>query len=102
MEVLEDQDQRSLLGERLEEAPPGRGASLGLVAARLGARLRGPASGRRWPSTHGASPSSSRTLLDGRAKLGLGRLGVVALQDPGLRLGHLAQRPESDSVAVWQ
>ena len=38
------------------------------------------------------------TLSTAAAKLRLGRLGVVALQDPGLRLRHLTERPEGDAV----
>src|SRR5829696_7964115 len=29
-------------------------------------------------------------------------LSPIALEDPGLRLGHLAQRPEGDSLPVWE
>ena len=101
VEILEDEDERPLLGERLEEAPPGRERLGRVIAAGLGARSE--ARERAEVAFHPAGlPDLVEDVLDGRAKLGFGRLGVVALQDPGLRLGHLAQRPEGDAVAVRQ
>ena len=101
VEILEDEDERPLLGKRLEEAPPGCERLSRVVAARIGAGSEageGAEVALHPPGFLGLV----QDVLDGCAKLGFGRLGVVALQDPGLRLGHLAQRPERDAVSVRQ
>lgn len=93
MQILEDEHERPLVGERLEEAPPGGERLVTPVAAALG-----PA---------GECDQGPQMRLDPRipgrfAQLPPGHLIAVALEDAGLRLHHLPERPEADAVAVGQ
>ena len=98
VEVLEDEHERTLLGEALEEPSPG---GEGLVAA-VPAELR---------LLREAGEREQVRLDPGRVVLGervrrratelLGHLGGrVLLGDPGLRLDDLGERPQRDAVAV--
>ena len=89
------------LGERLEEAAPG---GEGLVAA-VAAGSSSPVEPDERPQV--ASRPSRASVVgdesrDRLAELRLGRLGGVGLEDAGLRLDHLAERPEGDALAVGQ
>ena len=93
VQVLEDEDERPLRGEILEEPPPSRERLAATVAARLG--------GAREPDER---PQVQHDPGVGHAvvELPLGALGRVGLEDPKLGLDHLAERPERDAVAVRQ
>jgi len=101
VQVLEHEHERALLGERLEEAPPGGERLAATVAAepRVG-----------FHSDEGAEvqfdPAGVTLVvdggIDGLAKL-LGSLGLgVPLVDASLRLDDLSQRPEGDAVTVGE
>jgi len=101
MQVLEDEHERALVCERLEEVSPGReclgpkvgGAGLATAEADKNAQIR-------------REPAGFGRILDdpahGLPDLALDRLGRVPLQDAGLRLHHLLERPEADAVAVGE
>ena len=74
-------------------------ASLALIAAGLGVPSK-PRERAEVTFHPPGLPGLVEDVLDRGAKLCFGRLGVVALQDPGLRLRHLAERPEGDALAV--
>ena len=57
-------------------------------------------SGRRWLSTHAASLGSATRSRTARRSFCSAVAGVVRLEDPGLGLDHLAERPERDALAV--
>ena len=61
VQVLEDEHERTLLGERLEEAPPGGERLAAPVGARLAA-ASSPTSGRRLRPSHCASAGRRRAL----------------------------------------
>ena len=99
VQVFEDEDERPLA----RRSPPGSGA-----------RRRTPRRAGRWPSLvrleadqrmevpldPAASASSRTNRCDGLAELLARLLGTVGLEDPGLRLDHLAERPERHAFAV--
>jgi hypothetical protein len=90
VQVLEDDDERAVLGELLEEAPP-RCERL----APLGRDVGCEAEQRTEVPAH-------PVVGDGRLELRLDLLRRVALGDAGLGLDHLAERPERDPVAVGE
>ncbi len=92
MDVLEHQDRRVGLGDGLEKRPPG-----GEELLALGARAGIDANER--PKAL-AQPIAVGPGRDGVIDLGRGDLRIVGLEDPGLGLDDLAQRPECDSIAV--
>ena len=99
VQVLEDEDERVLLGERFEEPPPGR-ERLGLaVGAGLG--LLGEAD-QRAEVAH--DPVRIRCVFhqlgDNLVQLLLRLLLRIGLEDAGVRLHHLAQRPVGHALAV--
>ena len=59
-----------------------------------------PTSGRVWRASHSRSRSSSASASTMRVELLLRRRGVVGLEDPGVRLDDLAERPEAHALAV--
>ena len=99
MQVLEDQDQRPILGERLEGAAPGGEGLAAPVAAEALVGLE---------ADQGAEVRLDPAGLDGildRARDRLpepvaGSRRIVLLEDPRLRLDDLGQRPERGAVAV--
>ena len=93
VQILEDEDERALLGERLEEPPPGRERLRLPVAAGVLSRRPSPTSGRRWPSTHSASDVVDQASATLRRSFSLGLVRRVGLEDSGLGLDHLARAP---------
>ena len=101
VEVVEDQDERVLLGECFEEAPPGSKA-LGAAIARHVRACREPYQQpevkldpfrlRRIPKDDGDRLRQLLTHVDER----------VRLEHPGVRLDHLGERPVRDAFAVWK
>ena len=93
VQVLEHQHGRSLGGETLDEAPPGRERFLerrGLAPV----RRRGARAWREASLAPGPPPARRS------ARAWPPPPGAVRLQDPALRLDDLAQRPERDALAV--
>ena len=91
MDVVDDQDERSVLRERLEELPPG---SEGLGAPIATAELSGAQAHQR--AQMRLEAGVSHRLME----LALDLLASVALEDPCLRLDNLAERPERHALAV--
>ena len=99
VEVLEDEDERALVGDSLEEAAPcGKRLFLALTPARDVLDPRQRAEMAEGPSDVFVRQGSR----DGRPELSLGLVLRVRLEDAGVRLHHLAQRPEADPLAVGQ
>ena len=101
VQVLEHEDGRALLAERLEEAPPG--------GERLAAAVSSDAELGAEPDERpqvGRDPVClRRDVEEGRDRLGelpLRLVGSVRLENAGLRLCHLAQRPVADPIAVGE
>ncbi len=98
VEVLDHEDERTGLRHRLQEGAP-RPERLPPVEALVAAEPDERAERAEEPAP------VARVLddpLDGLAQLPAGRLGVVGLQDPGLRLHDLADRPERDALPVGE
>jgi hypothetical protein len=100
VQVLEYEHERSLLCQRLQEAAP-RGES---VRAAVCCGVFGLE-----PDERAQVPLKPATILlarDGhghrRPQLRLRLVRVVGLEDPGLRLDDLGERPEGDTVAVGE
>ena len=93
VEVLEHQHEHAQVGERLEEAAPG-GKSLIAAIVRYG-RVGLQAYERAQVALEPARVVPRRQLSHHPAQLLLRLLRPVRLQDPGLRLHHLAERPEA-------
>ena len=100
VQVFEDEDERPLLGECLEEAPP-RCKSLGpMVALELLLALE-PDQRSQVP----LDPVGLRLvdeLAHAPCQLARRLFGRVRLEHACLRLHHLAERPEGDAFAVRQ
>ena len=101
VQVLEHEDERPLLGERLEEAPPS-GEGLVRPLGPVSPGVSRPTSSRRWPSSQCASAGSATAAATASRSLCLGPLGIVGLEHARLRLHHLAERPQAHSFAVRQ
>ena len=101
MQILEDEHERALLGDCLEEAAPG---GKGLVSS-----IR-PGLDTCFESDEGAEvifePRAIGGIRDERrdalAKLGRGLLCRVGLEDSRLRLHHLAERPQAHPFPIGQ
>ena len=94
VEVFEDEHERSTVGERLEEASPG-GERLARARSPAGCpSLRDRPSGRRWRSSQRPRAASSATSATAVAQLRSSASRRIGLEDPGLRLHHLGDRPE--------
>ena len=98
VQVLEDEDGRAALGDGVEEPSPG---------GRRRLRRALPAVARRARRARAARPrASAPPLPPGRAarparwSFRSASSGRVGLEDPGLRLHDLAERPERDALAV--
>ena len=99
VQVLEDEHRGRCVGERLEELPPG-GERARRAPPPARRRRRGRRAGARCREQPlGVAPSSAADRL---ASFSLGLLRRVRLEDPGLRLHHLGERPEADALAVRQ
>ena len=98
VQVLEDEDERPLVGDRLQEAAPGGERLVAAVARRLVALEAGERT--QVPLDPGGVGRVADESLDGLAKLLLGLARAVGLEDARLRLDHLAERPERHALAV--
>ena len=97
LDVLEHEHDRPLLGKRLEEAPPG-GERFLLRARCPVARVTHEGMEMREHPVH----VLVEQLLERPRQLRL-HLGIaVGLEDAGLRLHHLRERPVADTLAVRQ
>ncbi len=102
VQIFEERYQRPLLGEPLEQSPPsGEGLAAPVVTHRHDVTAEA--------EQHTEVPAHPLRLAGfdedvghHRRQLRLGRVGVVRLQDAGLRLDHLGQRPEADAFAIRQ
>src|ERR1043166_5036096 len=99
MQILENKDERPLVGESLEQAAPrrmrlGRAVAAG---ARIGAQ---PDKGAHVRVDPLALAGGVNELLEECAQFLLGGLGLVSLEDPRLRLRDLAERPVAEAFAV--
>ena len=99
VDVLDDEDERALLGETLEEAAPGGERLVPAIASEL--RLAGEAEEREEMRLDPRLVArAGERVLDGLVDLRRDLLGRVLLEDAGLRLDDLAERPQRDPVAV--
>ena len=94
VQVLEDEHERALLGDALEEPPP-RGERLAAAVVRAARSPSSPSSGRRCRSTHVGLRFLRHSSRDARASLRCGLVDGVGLEDARLGLDHLAERPEA-------
>src|ERR671922_94050 len=99
VEVLDDDYERVELGEALEEPAPGGEALRTPVGACLLA-VRKPDERLELPQDPRGLVMVGNRLLDDGAQLLRGPLLRLALEDPGVRLEDLAERPERHAVAV--
>ena len=97
--VLEDQDQRLVVRDRLEETPPSgkRFGSLGRRPGAGGARADQEGQAGLEPVPLGRIFDDG---LDGRRELVGGLVWAVRFQDSRLTLDDLPQRPEGDALPV--
>src|SRR5262249_19156314 len=93
VQVFEDEHERSLVGEALEEAAPGRECLLPPVASapRIGCE-----------TDERPQMGFDPTVVDGLPQLARRLLLGLAFEDPRVRLHHFAKRPERDAVAIRQ
>ena len=101
MQILEDEHGRPLFAHCLEEATPGGERLASALAAPTGLRPEA----HEWPQVTNDPFRLGRVLDEhgNRIRELPGRLvRRVALENAGLRLRHLAQRPEADPVAVGE
>ncbi len=101
VQVVEDDDERALLGQRLEESAPG-GIRLGSTVAAGRDRFCETDERTQVPPHPGCVGGRRQDLDDARLQLLLHHFFAVALEDAGLRLDHLAERPVSDSLPIGQ
>ena len=100
VEILEHEHERALLGQALEEAPPG---AEDLLPIALGLSLRGEADERpqvRLDPRRLVSVAHRVGHLAAQLVLDLAR--GVRVENPGLRLDHLQQGRERDALPVGQ
>ena len=95
VEILEDEDQRMLLREVLEEVAPRRER----LSARVCARRRIAAEPDERTQVR-AEPVRVVHRYERRLQLRGGDVGRIGFEDPRMRLHDLAQRPEADPFAV--
>ncbi len=94
VQVLEHEDERPLLGERLEEAPPGGEGLAAAVSSEPGLGLESDERTKMRLDPAGVAGVLDG-VLDGRVQL-LGRVRLgVSLGDPRLRLHDLARAPRT-------
>ncbi len=100
LEILEDEDQRTLRGELLEEAPPGREGLRSSAAPELRLVLE---PGQRAQASGDPFCVGRVHEFPGRSPEFLARGGlVVRLENAGLRFHDLGQRPERHAVPVCE
>ena len=101
MDVFHDDDERSLLGESLEEAPPRGERLVAAVAAEL--CLAGePEQAEQMRLHAGLVAGTGKRFFDNLADLRRDLCGRVLLEHAGLRLHDLAERPERDPVPIGE
>ncbi len=101
MQVLEDDDERALIGEPFEKAAPGREGLGSAISAELG--LAGDADqGAEMRLDPGGVVGARKRSASGFGELLRDLGGRVLFEDAGLRLDDLAQRPERDTVAIGE
>ena len=101
VDVLDDDDERALLGETLEEAAPGGERLVPAIASQL--RFAGEAEEREEMCLDPRLVAGSgERVLHGLVDLRRDLLGRVLLEDASLRLDDLAERPQRDPVAVGE
>jgi hypothetical protein len=99
VEVLEHEHQWPPLGERLEEAPPGGESFFAVIHP--GVRLSGEAHKRTEVAFDPAGVRRIRQEIgDSLCELVMSYIGRVGLEDAGLRLDHLPERPKGHPLAV--
>ena len=101
VQVLNHQHGRALLGQRLQEPPPGRERLHPPVAAKLHAAGQ-PHQGRQVLSHPGRLRLLADEAGDRPLQLGGGLLGRIGVQDAGLGLDDLPQRPQRHPLPVGQ
>ncbi len=102
VQIFEDEDERTLLGEHLEQPAPGCECLELAVAARL-IRLAGDA--RERAQVRCNPPPLllvGQQLVDHRRELRRGGRPVVVFEDASLRLHDLAERPDASTLAVGE
>ncbi len=101
VDVLDDDDERTLLGETLEEAAPGGERLVAAIASEL--CFAGEAEEREEMRLDARLVArAGERVLDDLVDLRRDVLRRVLLQDARLRLDDLAERPERDPVAVGE
>ena len=101
VDVLDDDDERPLFRETLEEAPPGGERLVAAIASQLCFAREAEERAEVRLDTRLVTRAGER-VLDGLAELRSDLLRRVLLEDARLRLDDLAERPQRDSVAVGQ
>jgi hypothetical protein len=98
VEVFEHEDERALVGDALEEPSPGRER---LVLAR-GASPGVVVDSGKWAEVRERPVDVVRRdrLCDDVLELPFGLFLGVRLEDPGVGLDHLAERPEADALTI--
>ena len=92
MDVLDDDNERSLFGETLEETAPGGECLVPSIPAEL--RFASEAEEREEMRLDARLVTRAReSVLDGLVDLRRDLLGRVLLEDSGLRLHYLAECP---------
>src|SRR5881398_990636 len=99
MQILEGEDQRSLVCEPLDVTPPG-GEALVAPVARVLELLEADERAQMLPDPRAVVRPDDG--LDARPELRLGVERRVVLVDAGLRLHHLGEGPEADALAVGE
>jgi len=101
VQILEDDDERTLLGECLEKAPPCRERLVTTISGELG--LADETDKCEEMGLHEGLVASSCEHVSDRARDLRGDVvRSVLLEDPSLRLQDLPESPERDPVAVCQ
>ena len=101
MDVLDDDDERTLLGETLEEAAPGGECLVSAIASEL--CVAGEAEEREKMRLDARLVArAGERVLDDLVDLRRDVLRRVLLENARLRLDDLAERPERDPVTVGE
>jgi hypothetical protein len=101
VQVLHDQHCRPLLGQPLNQPPPGRKRLPSTVTTKL--RTSRQADERPQMSTHpGSLIRVGEQAGYSAGELGLGLLGRVGVQDAGLGLDHLPECPQRNPLPIGQ
>jgi hypothetical protein len=101
VQILEHEDERPLLRQRLEEAAPG-GERLVPTVARAYIRCLDTGERSQVPLDPCCLRAFRDDRRDGSAELLLCEFGAVGFEDSGLRLDHLAEGPKSHPLPVGE